>query len=103
MAAAKSKRTPARSPPTRVAQPATPPAPAPATPTTNGKKKKKKKGKGKGVDRTVHGPGTYDADEVEDEDEDIEKAIAKEMSGMKRPKKETRFGMSCAIGPFAEE
>ena len=38
-----------------------------------------------------------DSDEDEDEEEDIEKQIAKEMSGMKRPKKETRFGMSLLI------
>ena len=31
--------------------------------------------------------------EDEDEDEDIEKQIAKEMKTMKRPRKETRFGM----------
>lgn len=34
------------------------------------------------------------SDDDEDEEEDIEKQIAKEMSGMKRPKKETRFA-SC--------
>ena len=33
--------------------------------------------------------------EDEDEDEDIEKQIAKEMKTMKRPRKETRFGMLC--------
>ena len=33
--------------------------------------------------------------EDEDEDEDIEKQIAKEMKTMKRPRKETRFGMFC--------
>ncbi|KIP11220.1 hypothetical protein PHLGIDRAFT_18101 [Phlebiopsis gigantea 11061_1 CR5-6] len=32
-----------------------------------------------------------ESDEDEEEDDDIEKQIAKEMSGMKRPRKETRF------------
>lgn len=34
-----------------------------------------------------------DYDDDDEEEEDIEKQIAKEMSGMKRPRKETRFGM----------
>lgn len=37
-----------------------------------------------------------DSDDEEDEDLDIEKQIAKEMSTMKRPRKETRFGRFCA-------
>lgn len=43
-----------------------------------------------------------ESDEDGDEDEDIEKQIAKEMSGMKRPKKETRFGMSIVALVFTE-
>lgn len=39
-----------------------------------------------------------DADE--DEDEDIEKQIAKEMSSMKRPRKEQRFGMFPCAGVY---
>jgi hypothetical protein len=34
---------------------------------------------------------------MEDGDEDIEEQIAKEMSGMKRPRKETRFGTSSLV------
>ena len=37
-----------------------------------------------------------DNDEADD-DEDIEKQIAKEMSTMKRPRKETRFGRSASL------
>lgn len=43
-----------------------------------------------------------DSDVDDAEDEDIEKQIAKEMSGMKRPRKETRFGMSSLISLHVE-
>ncbi len=33
-------------------------------------------------------------DEVEEDEDDIEKAVAKEVESMKRPRKEQRFGSS---------
>lgn len=40
-----------------------------------------------------------DDDDDDDQEEDIEKQIAKEMSGMKRPRKEARLGMCSLLIP----
>ena len=42
------------------------------------------------------GVGSGDSDEDGGAD-DLEKQIAKEVASMKRPRRETRFGMSCCM------
>lgn len=46
------------------------------------------------IDGQPRNVGKGSDDDDDDGEEDIEKQIAKEMSGMKRPRKETRFSMS---------